>query len=364
MRRARDRGQLIAGVPLAASFPCFGLPLFTTSSLTRAIADIDEYTGNIIGFSPLDDDLTSSRPLPEVFYAAGDKVPLIYFSTKSKVEAIDYGRRLEWATTIDLSAIPGAVALQIADLCLGADERKRARRRFGKELLVKNDGAAASFANSSATTLLWETLLSNAVSERAAREMLAARGRIYAYINDLGRVVVEVAGINLSDFPGFTEDSFASEVLDQTQDLIISASGEDTTVDPDRPPLMFEGPALRTYLNSRLGSDGRISAWSYQKAADVVNEMEFKYGDDLLGGFSRGAIDYLEYVALSNRQGQVSRAELVLAYLYGKRFAAAYERVHGFRGWANYLVTHAEEARPMFEKFIAESNPLGLGLSS
>lgn len=78
--------------------------------------------------------------------------------------------------------------------------------------------------------------------------------------------------------------------------------------------------ALRSYLNARLGSDDRISDFTYEMTAKMLRSSGFQdlgQVDECITGLDDGK---LSRIALGGRGGQVSRFEVMLAASMGEIF--------------------------------------------
>lgn len=78
--------------------------------------------------------------------------------------------------------------------------------------------------------------------------------------------------------------------------------------------------SLKTYLDRRLGPDGRMTAFSYEWTARVLKRVGFsnlRQLDDAIAGYDD---DRISRVVWGSRQGQISRLEDVLVASLGERF--------------------------------------------
>jgi putative GTP pyrophosphokinase len=86
---------------------------------------------------------------------------------------------------------------------------------------------------------------------------------------------------------------------------------EDVEITPD---------ALKTYLDARLGADGRMSEFSYQFTAGVLRQMGFRtlrQVDEALGGYND---DVVSRAIRKSRYGQLTRFEDTLLAAMGETF--------------------------------------------
>ena len=78
--------------------------------------------------------------------------------------------------------------------------------------------------------------------------------------------------------------------------------------------------ALKTYLDRKLGPDGRVSSFSYDWAARMLKAQGFRtiaQIDECLGLYDH---DFVSRAAAGNRQGQLTRFELMLLASMGDNF--------------------------------------------
>lgn len=86
--------------------------------------------------------------------------------------------------------------------------------------------------------------------------------------------------------------------------------------------------ALRAYLDKKLGSDGRVSGFSYEWTARMLRVLgftDFRQVEECVHGFDD---DQLSRIAWGARQGQITRFELMLLAGMGKDFTR-YHMWHG-----------------------------------
>jgi Pentapeptide repeats (8 copies) len=77
---------------------------------------------------------------------------------------------------------------------------------------------------------------------------------------------------------------------------------------------------LRQFLNERLGSDGRISDWSYNSTANLLKLLGFRNLQQVETAISRYNDHTLSIIAMENRQGQTTRFELMLLAALGQQY--------------------------------------------
>src|SRR5579863_3286394 len=95
--------------------------------------------------------------------------------------------------------------------------------------------------------------------------------------------------------------------------------------------------ALKAFLDKRLGSDGRISDWSYDWTARLVRKLGFRtmqQVEECIRGFSD---DKISRFASNNRQGQTTRFEHMLLAGMGKLFIDRH--LYSSYQWWNSLQT-------------------------
>jgi ppGpp synthetase/RelA/SpoT-type nucleotidyltranferase len=93
--------------------------------------------------------------------------------------------------------------------------------------------------------------------------------------------------------------------------------------------------ALHAYLDGKLGPDERISDWSYEWAARLVQRLGLANIAEVDAAISPYDDDRISRLLWGSRQGQVSRFEDVLLAALGDRFVA--RRSPRSPGWESYL---------------------------
>jgi putative GTP pyrophosphokinase len=78
--------------------------------------------------------------------------------------------------------------------------------------------------------------------------------------------------------------------------------------------------ALKQFLDGRLGSDRRISDWSYDWTARLLRQLGFRDLKQVETAISQYNDNTLSDLAAGGRQGQVTRFELMLLAALGERF--------------------------------------------
>jgi putative GTP pyrophosphokinase len=99
--------------------------------------------------------------------------------------------------------------------------------------------------------------------------------------------------------------------------------------------------ALRSYLDVRLGSDDRISDYTYDWTARILRNLGFQNlgeVDECISGLDD---DKLSRIALGGRGGQVSRFEVMLAASMGENFLKNHP--WGEHDWYQGLLRHWRE---------------------
>jgi ppGpp synthetase/RelA/SpoT-type nucleotidyltranferase len=78
--------------------------------------------------------------------------------------------------------------------------------------------------------------------------------------------------------------------------------------------------ALKTYLDSKLGADGRMANWSYEYTAGILRRLgftDFKQIDECIAGYDD---DILSRTLSGTRQGQITRFEVLLLAGMGENY--------------------------------------------
>lgn len=106
----------------------------------------------------------------------------------------------------------------------------------------------------------------------------------------------------------------------QTEDASLRANARTLIEERRLNEVEITPDALRSYLNVRLGSDERISDYTYDWTAKILRGLGFQnlgQVDECISGLDD---DKLSRIALGGRGGQVSRFEVLLAASMGENF--------------------------------------------
>jgi putative GTP pyrophosphokinase len=110
--------------------------------------------------------------------------------------------------------------------------------------------------------------------------------------------------------------------------------------------------ALKQFLDRRLGSDGRISEWSYNWEARMLKLLGFRDLRQVEKAISTYNDDILSSIAWKSRQGQTTRFELMLLAALGDKF---FEK-HMWRNEAWFV----SRSRNQLDAFRASNIPIGI----
>ena len=103
--------------------------------------------------------------------------------------------------------------------------------------------------------------------------------------------------------------------------------------------------ALKTYLDKKLGADGRMTEFSYQWTARLLLKLgftDFREIDECITGYDD---DYLSRILWGTRQGQLTRFEYLLLAGMGENFI----RYHLWRN-QDWFVTSSQSRLEKFKK--------------
>lgn len=78
--------------------------------------------------------------------------------------------------------------------------------------------------------------------------------------------------------------------------------------------------ALKVFLDERLGTDDRISVWTYDWTARLLKRLGFRDLKQVEAAITRYDDNKLSAIATGGRQGQTTRFELMLLAALGERF--------------------------------------------
>jgi len=102
-----------------------------------------------------------------------------------------------------------------------------------------------------------------------------------------------------------------NELTQKARESVEEGRLEEIEITPD---------ALKAYLDKKLGSDGRVSAWSYEWEARILRKMgftNFSQIDECISGFDD---DQISRIVWGNRQGQLNRFDGILLAGMGENY--------------------------------------------
>jgi putative GTP pyrophosphokinase len=96
--------------------------------------------------------------------------------------------------------------------------------------------------------------------------------------------------------------------------------------------------AIRSYLNARLGSDERISDYTYDWITKIVRSLGFENLGQVAECIDGLDDDKISRAALGGRSGQVSRFEVLLAASMGNNYLQAHPWIVNSGSWYLHIV--------------------------
>jgi hypothetical protein len=98
---------------------------------------------------------------------------------------------------------------------------------------------------------------------------------------------------------------------------------------PESAGFEITAETLKQFLNRRLGSDARISDFSYRWTVGVLKHLGFRSLQQVETAISRYNDHLLSLVAAGRRQGQMTRFELMLLAALGEHYIERHQwRIH------------------------------------
>jgi hypothetical protein len=128
---------------------------------------------------------------------------------------------------------------------------------------------------------------------------------------------------------------------------VVQGRFEDVEITPD---------ALKAYLDRRLGSDGRISLWSYNWTTRLLHRLGFKTLAQVDEAIKQYDDDRLTRIAAGARQGQTTRFETMLLAALGEEFVKRH--LYASHEW--YGSQQYEMTRPSAGEVLAGARRLGV----
>jgi hypothetical protein len=120
---------------------------------------------------------------------------------------------------------------------------------------------------------------------------------------------------------------------------------------PESAGFEITAEALKQFLDRRLGSDGRISPFSYDSTVRLLKNLGFRDLIQVEVAISPYDDHKLSVVATGNRQGQTTRFELMLLAALGERYL---ER-HTLRNYDWFITNEVEKLKRLQSKGISTS---------
>jgi putative GTP pyrophosphokinase len=136
----------------------------------------------------------------------------------------------------------------------------------------------------------------------------------------------------------------------QNEDVRLTEEAR-TSVEEGNLDVEITPSALKTYLDRKLGVDGRIAPFSYEWTARILKSLGFRTLDQVEKCIERYDDDRISQIAEGYRQGQTRRFEHVLLAGMGRRFI---ER-HPLSGEPWFISRRTE----MLEQFTRLGVPIG-----
>jgi hypothetical protein len=101
------------------------------------------------------------------------------------------------------------------------------------------------------------------------------------------------------------------EITDTTTAMVARGDLQDVEITP---------LALKQFLDKRLGSDARISEWAYDFEANVAKSLGFRDLKQIEMAIAPYDDTQLSAILYGNRQGQLTRFQLMLFAALGERY--------------------------------------------
>jgi ppGpp synthetase/RelA/SpoT-type nucleotidyltranferase len=106
------------------------------------------------------------------------------------------------------------------------------------------------------------------------------------------------------------------------------------------------GDALKTYLDKRLGSDGRMAKWSYEYTARMLRQLRFTNFEQIDKCIAPYDVDALSRAVHGSRQGQLTRFEDLIHAALGESFIEGnFDYLSRDGWWRDYKGRRLEKIR-------------------
>lgn len=317
---SRARYELYGAVAIAPGAPSFGLPLFRSAQGAELGQTIDEATGRIRSFEKVALEGASIIPIKRSSnFQVGDSPALCLILENGTAEGGTRERLKECLEKILHDAQTSlSVRLQAAGFVDTGEER-----RLRNSLSWHPSNAAISslraYNRSVGRIILWDKLVKAAKTEDVVLNTLRARPQLDLDVHDNGMVVLHIEGIRTSDYPSI---DFQTLAFDISQDLSAAIASNDAieTDSPEEAVFSITPLDLKSFLDRRIGSDARISGYTYSWTVELLRSLGFSNLDQVDEAISGYNSARLSYAATGALQGQATKFEFMLLAALGNLY--------------------------------------------
>lgn len=334
-------GKTSAIIPYSDALPTFALPIISTDgSNDFFVQTIDEYTGRVTGLTKLDnDDALQIVPAYSLVRVKVGDPPILAFVDRDGNQHIGPVGAITAALKLNLGdQTPPYVKVQIAALIGDADDRAKARMATMMAINESSGQAAGrSYISSSLRLAFWNELEGAAKDQGASNSLRQLRASANAFYNQQGEPEIEVSDIPEELLDGISLDRIREKLFEEYN---IQPSLE--LAEPISERLALNPQTLKELLNRNLGFDGRIKPSTYVITAGYLQRAGFKYIDEIAAAIRPYNSDMLSYIAVGNRQGQITRFEFMLIAALGE---VAHRVLPYGAAWINSAISKFKEKR-------------------
>lgn len=318
--RTIPRYELYGCVPISPGTPSFGLPVFRSASGAGFGQVVDELTGRIADFRSIDLDGVRTVPVlgTSLFRVNESPAYCLLKSDQLAVGGSIGAIRPELERITNDAAVSLPVRLQAAALVSPPEER-RLRRIASCGFDLSEQAAVRAYNRSLGRIILWEKLLRAARSTEVAERTLHLRPQIDLDFTVDGAVKLHLNVITATDYPSLNFNTLAASI--EIELGVTAPSNDETENREEEGALSSITPSdLKSYLEHTIGSDARISLYTYTWTTELLKSLGFKNIDQLDTAVAGYSSRQLSYVATGNLQGQTTKLELLLLASMGEKF--------------------------------------------
>lgn len=312
----------IGFVPYTSFAPSLAEPLFSQPGSTELfVQEIDEVTNRICGFRSVESNDQDARIVTSALKTSLGEAPVYCLQFEEKPPAIGTAAALKpyFLAILADDSSPVGLKIQVAEIIGIASSRKKAKEQFDREISVTNPSSGMAYHRSVARTALWRKLSSAAIDHEARQRFILSRSFADVEVGLDGTISLELGDLQRSDFPSIDFDTLAAEIEKEIGRFDF-ATNDNRDAAELRVEEEISADSLKRFLNDVVGPDGRITRTSYFRTVRLLDRLGFaslEQVHDAIRGYNGLELGYLIF---GNRQGQITKFELMLLASLGEQY--------------------------------------------